>query len=197
MWQASGSIAVSIVLLLLIRPPLETVPTFVYVVLVMVVLLGFIHPGSALLQVPRPHDRPMTLLWLLAAVPALIYSFDQIGLQTSGVAADPHWANLHYQMVAEYGIHLTLVALLGATALGGWRITAWWAASMAALMGAAFIVYPNATSSGGAGWGVLLVAWAIAYAIATERRARVDRAQPKRARHDADAEYRSSPSSTP
>lgn len=172
MWQASGSMAISVLLLLVVRPPLEGVGAFVYVVLGLVVLLGFLHPATALSPLPRPHDRPMTLLWLAAAVPLLIYSLDQIGLQLSGVAADPHWAHSHYQMVGEYGMHLILAGLLGAGVLTGWRITAWWAVSLAAIMGAAFIAYPSAPSSRGVGWGLGLLTWAVAYAIATERRAR-------------------------
>jgi hypothetical protein len=190
MWQASGAMGVSVVLLLLVRPPLETVPAFVYVVLVMVIVLGFIHPSSALLQFPRPHDRSMTLLSVLAAVPLLVYSFNQTGLQLSGVGADPHWALLHYQMVGEYGIHLTLVALLGSTTLRGWRVTAWWAASIAALMGSAFIVYQNAASSQGAGWGLALLVWAVAYATATERRARLNRPRTERVRPGVNIENR-------
>ncbi len=123
----------------------------------------------------------MTLLWLLMVVPILVYTIHHIGLQVSGSPGDPHWSNAHYQIVAEYGLHLVLVGLLGASALRGWRVTAWCAASMAGVMGAAFIVFPDSRSSGGVGWGLGLLTWAISYAIATERRARETRAaEPQR-----------------
>jgi hypothetical protein len=181
MWQASGATGLSVLLLVVVRPPLQGVPPFVFVVLVVVILMGFVHPDSALRRLPRPHDRPMTLLWLLMVVPTLVYTIQHIGLQVSGSAGDPHWSNGHYQMVAEYGLHLVLVGLLGASALRGWRVTGWCAASMAGVMGAAFIVFPDSQSSGGVGWGLGLLAWAVAYATATERRARENRAaEPQR-----------------
>lgn len=176
MWQASGATALSVLLLVVVRPPLQGVPPFVFVALVVVILLGFLHPASALRHLPRPHDRPMALLWLLIVVPMLVYSIQHIGLQASVASGDPHWSNGHYQMVAEYGLHLVLVGLLGASALRGWRVTGWCAASMAGFMGAAFIVFPHSQSSGGVGWGLGLLMWAVAFAIATERRARQNRA---------------------
>jgi hypothetical protein len=70
----------------------------------------------------------------------------------TGAAGDPDWSNAHYQMVAEYGLHLMLVGLLSASALLGWRFTGWCTASMAGVMGAGFIVFPHSQSSGGVGW---------------------------------------------
>ncbi len=170
MWQA----AVGLLLSLATWPLVDTsaIPGFVPVLLGLVVLAALLHPTSPLTRLPRPVDRPMVVLWALLAVPLALYTWGQERLQVTGVPGDAHWHGLHYNFMGEFGLQLLAAALIATTALSGWRVSAWIGSAMAALVGIGFIVHPTQASSRGLGWGLAMVGWAAAWAVAAERRAR-------------------------
>jgi hypothetical protein len=131
---------------------------------------ALLHPGNPVRKPPKPADPLMTGLWAIAAIPAALLTIAQVRLELNGVAADPHWQGLHYNWMAEYGVHIVLVGPLGASALSGWRYSAWSASFMVALLGVRFIVYPDLTGSQGTGWGVAMIIWAVLSFTAGELR---------------------------
>ena len=169
MWQVSGFFGAAIVLNLVIGPTSEQVPPQLWIIFGLGVLAGVLHPTSPLLRVPKPADRGLLVLTAVVAVPVVFYVLDQVGLQISGVEADPHWAGSHYQFVGEFGIHLIFLGLVSSTAFTGRRVTAWMAGISALLMGTASIVYPDQTSSLGIVWGAALAVWGLAFIITWER----------------------------
>ena len=147
----------------------------------LVVTAALLHPGNPVRKPPKPADPLMTGLWAVAVIPAALLTIAQVRLELNGVAADPHWQGLHYNWMAEYGVYIVLVGLLGASALSGWRYSAWTASFMVALLGVGFVVYPDLTGSQGTGWGVAMIVWAILYFTAGEvRHQRQDVSVPSR-----------------
>lgn len=169
MWQASGFFGAAIVLNLVIGPASEQVPPPLWIIFGLGVLAGVLHPTSPLLRVPKPPTDPRLLaLTAVVAVPMVFYVFDQVGLQISGMEADPHWAGSHYQFAGEFGIHLILLSLVSSTAFTGTRVTAWMAGLSALLMGIASAVFSDQASSLGLVWGAALAAWGLAFIITSE-----------------------------
>jgi hypothetical protein len=170
MWQGSGIVAVGLILAAIIRPPTDAVPTYAWFIVGLGVLVGLLHPASALRQLPRVHDRMMTGLTAAITIPMLFYAVDHVIKQMTGSELNPHWVGLHYEFVAEFGFDILLLALLGSSSLAGWRYSAWSAGVIAAFLAAASIVNPGNSSSLGTGWGLALAIWAIVFVIATVRR---------------------------
>lgn len=179
-WQASAFFGAAIVLNLMIGPTAEQVPPPLWIIFGVGVLVGVLHPTAPLLRIPNPVDRRLLGLTAAVAVPLLFYVVDQVGLQNSGVEADPHWAGSHYQFAGEFGIHLILLGLVSSTAFTGRRVTAWMAGLSAVLMGVASVVSANQASSLGVVWGLALAAWGVAFIITSE--AGVDSGAPNRSR---------------
>jgi hypothetical protein len=168
-WQASGFFGAAIIFNLIIGPTSEQVPPPLWIIFGLGVLVGVLHPTSPLLRVPKPTDRRLLALTAVVAVPLVFYVLDQVGLQNSGVDADPHWAGSHYQFAGEFGVHLILLGLVSSTAFTGRRITAWMAGLSALLMGGASVVFPAQTSSLGIVWGAALAAWGLLFITTSER----------------------------
>ena len=173
-WQGAGGLFLSVLTLpfVLVSVGPSHVPPPILVVIALVVAAGLLHPANPVRKLPRPADQIMTGLWAIAAIPALLLTITQIRLELSGVPADPHWQGLHYNFMAEFGLHVVLAGLLGASALSGWRYSAWTASFMVALLGMGFMVYPDLPGSQGAGWGVAMIGWAVLYLAAGEMRHR-------------------------
>jgi hypothetical protein len=176
-WQASGGLALSVLTLpfVIVSVGTEPIPPAVLAVMALVIAAWVLHPSTPLRQLPTPADRLMTGLWAVALIPAAVLTVSQLRLELTGVAADPHWQGLHYNIMAEYGLHVILVGLLGASALHGWRYSAWTASFMIGLLGVGFIVYPDHAGSQGSAWGIAMVVWAALYLMAAETRHRRNR----------------------
>lgn len=168
MWQASAFFGAAIVINLIIGPTAEQVPPPLWIIFGVGVLAGVLHPTSPFLRPPQPVDRRLLALTTVVAVPVLLYVVDQLGLQISGVEADPHWAGSHYQFAGEFGIHLILLGLVSSTAFTGRRVTAWMAGLSALLMGVASVVFPDQASSPGIVWGAALAAWGVVFILTSE-----------------------------
>ena len=167
MWQVSAFFVMAIVVNLVAGNTTGEVPLMIWIIFGLGVLAGVLHPTSPMLRLPRPVDGRLLALTAVLAVPATIYAIRQVGLQLNGVAADPHWTEVHYIFSAEIGFHLILVGFISSTTFTGRRITAWMAGVAAGLMGLASVVYDQTSTLGG-GWGTALVAWGIAFVIVSE-----------------------------
>jgi hypothetical protein len=173
-WQGAGGLFLSMLTLpfVLVSVGPSQLPPPVLAVIALVVAAALLHPANPIRKPPRPTDQIMTGLWAIAAIPAVLLTISQIRLELNGVPADPHWQGLHYNFMAEFGLHVVLAGLLGASALSGWRYSAWTVSFMVALLGMGFIVYPDLPGSQGPGWGVAMIAWAALYLTAGETRHR-------------------------
>jgi len=147
-WQGAGGLFLSVLTLpfVLVSVGPSHLPLPVLVVIALVVVAALLHPANPVRKPPRPADQIMTGLWAIAAIPAVL--------------------------MAEFGLYVLLAGLLGASALSGWRYSAWTASFMVALLGLGFMVYPDLPGSQGTGWGVAMIVWAALYLTAGEVRHR-------------------------
>ena len=173
-WQAAGSLFLSVLTLpfVLVSVGPSHIPPPVLAAIALVVAAALLHPGNPLRNPPRPADPLMSGLWAIAALPALELTVSQIQLELTGSPADPHWQGLHYNFMAEFGLHVVLVGLLGASALSGWRLSAWSVSFMVALLGIGFVAYPDLSGRYGPAWGVAMIGWAVLFIAAGEARHR-------------------------
>jgi hypothetical protein len=174
MWQSAGALFLSVLTLpfVFVSVGPSHVPPAVFAIMALVLAAALLHPGNPVRKPPMPADRLMTGLCAIVAVPAAVLVISQLQLELTGVPADPHWQGLHYNIMAEFGLHALLLGLIGASALSGWRYSAWSASFMVALLGMGFIVYPDLLGSHGPVWGAAIILWAVLYLTAGETRYR-------------------------
>jgi hypothetical protein len=145
-----------------------------------VMLATALHPaGGALLQAFRVSrlSWPLLLLTLIAAVPLLAFAAANVSLQSS--VNDDHSAAGHYGFMAALAFTVIGIGLLTSLRPAGWRLTAWVAGLIPALLGAASLIYPDAPSSLAPLWALAAIAWGAAYVGTAEVvRLRHDRAAP-------------------
>ncbi|MGH2376997.1 MAG: hypothetical protein ACRDGT_00820 [Candidatus Limnocylindria bacterium] len=121
-------------------------------------------------------DRVMLALVIVAAVPLLAFASTHIGLQ--GGIQDEHARAGHYGFMAGFSFTVIGIGLLASLRPDGWRLTAWVAGLLPALLGLASVVYPDARSSLSLVWALAAIAWGIAFVAAAEfsrRRGRTSR----------------------
>ena len=107
----------------------------------------------------------MLVLVVIAAVPLLAFASTNIGLQRT--VTDDHAGMGHYGFMAAFGFAVIGVGLLASLRPGGWRLTAWMAGLLPALLGLASVMYPDASSSLGLISAFAAIAWgAVFIAIA-------------------------------
>lgn len=111
-------------------------------------------------------NRVMLALVIIAAVPLLVFASTNIGLQ--GTVPDDHARTGHYGFMAAFGFTVIGVGLLASLRPDGWRLTAWVAGLLPALLGLASVVYPDATSSLGLVWALAAIAWGVGFVAAAE-----------------------------
>lgn len=112
-------------------------------------------------------NRVMLALVIIAAVPLLAFASTNIGLQ--GTVPDAHAAMGHYGFMAAFGFTVVGVGLLASLRPEGWRLTAWVAGLLPALLGLASVLYPDNSSSLGLVWAVLAIVWGVGFVAAAER----------------------------
>jgi hypothetical protein len=108
----------------------------------------------------------MLALVVIAAVPLIGFASTNIGLQRT--VADDHAAMGHYGFMAAFGFTVIGVGLLASLRPQGWRLTAWVAGILPALLGLASVVYPEVSSSLGLIWSLAAIAWGVAFVAAAE-----------------------------
>ena len=102
----------------------------------------------------------------VAAVPLLSFASTNIGLQ--GTVGDDHDSLGHYGFMAAFSFTVIGVGLLASVRPDGWRLTAWVAGILPALLGLTSLVYADATSSLDLGWALAAIAWGAVFIAAAE-----------------------------
>lgn len=111
-------------------------------------------------------NRVMLALVIIAAVPLLALASSNIGLQSS--ATNEHAALGHYGFMAAFSLTVIGVGLLASLRPTGWRLTAWVAGFLPALLGLTSLVFPDVDSSLGLVWALAAIAWGILFVAAAE-----------------------------
>jgi hypothetical protein len=115
----------------------------------------------------RRADRLMLVLVLIAAVPLLAFASMNVGLQRTDTS--DHGAMGHYGFMVALSFTVIGVSILASLRPDGWRLTAWVAGFLPALLGLASLVFP-VDSSLGPGWALAAIAWGVVFVAAAERR---------------------------
>lgn len=152
------------------------------VFLVPMLLLAFLHPRARdLVRVPG-LDKVMTGLVALAAVPWVAFAIAQGRLQRLDVAGDVHAEAEHWALMAGFAILVVLWGLIGASDHPGWRLTAWITVFASAFYGLQSILFSDFPSAAPTALAIAAIVWAVAYGVASMRRARVSQTEePSRA----------------
>lgn len=108
----------------------------------------------------------MLALVVIAAVPLLAFAAEKIGFQRT--IADDHAAMGHYGYMATFSFTVIGVGLLASLRPDGWRLTAWVAGLLPALLGLASLVFPDAGSSLSLVWALAAIAWGVVFVAAAE-----------------------------
>jgi hypothetical protein len=128
-----------------------------------------LHPTARNLfsssSVPRVNWAMLALV-ISAAVPLLAFASTNIVLQRTG--ANDHSALGHYGFMAAFSFIVIGVGLLASLRPDGWRLTAWVAGLLPALLGLASVVFPNADSSLSLVWLLAAVAWGVGFIAVAE-----------------------------
>jgi hypothetical protein len=139
-------------------------------VALLTVIVALLHPsGRAFFRsfgISRVNWVMLALV-IIAAVPLLAFAFTNIGLQRT--VADAHAAMGHYGFMAAFSFTVIGVGLLASLRPEGWRLTAWVAGLLPALLGLTSLVFPNVSSSLGPLWALAAIAWGVVFATAAER----------------------------
>ncbi|MGH9184784.1 MAG: hypothetical protein ACRD0U_03040, partial [Acidimicrobiales bacterium] len=108
----------------------------------------------------------MVALVGIAAVPFLPFASTNIRLQET--VRDEHFIQGHYGFMAAFSFTVIGVGLLASVRPDGWRLTAWVAGLLPALVGVWSVLFPDATSSLGLGWALAAIAWGAVLIAAAE-----------------------------
>lgn len=111
-------------------------------------------------------DRVMLALVIIAAVPLLVLASTNIGLQRT--VTNDHAAAGHYGFMAALSFTIIGVGLLACLRPHGWRLTAWVAGILPALLGLASLVYSGVDSSLSPIWALAAIAWGLLFVAASE-----------------------------
>lgn len=143
-------------------------PPWVTVGAAALIALG-LHPAGrdffSSFRVPRAN-RMMASLVVVAAVPLLLFAATNLRLQVS--VADDHAAAGHYGFMAAFSLTIIGVGLLASLQPDGWRLTAWVAGLLPALLGLVSLIYP-VTSSLSLPWTLAAMAWGAGFVLTAER----------------------------
>ena len=108
----------------------------------------------------------MVALVGIAAVPFLRFASTNIRLQET--VPGEHFIQGHYGFMAAFSFTVIGVGLLASVRPDGWRLPAWVAGLLPALLGFTLLPYPDAASSLDLGWALAAVAWGAVFIVAAE-----------------------------
>ena len=111
-------------------------------------------------------NRVMLALVIIAAVPLLAFASTNLGLQRT--VANDHAALGHYGFMTAFSVTVIGVGLLASLRPDGWRLTAWVAGLLPALLGLASVVFPDLDSNLGLVWALAAIAWGVVFVAAAE-----------------------------
>jgi hypothetical protein len=147
-------------------------------VIVATAIFGGLTLGATMLHPTGRHlfisfrtsrvNRVMLALAIIAAVPLLAVAFTNIGLQKTGAGGKEHFDLGHYGFMAAFSFTVIGVALLASLRPEGWRLTAWVAGPLPALLGLASLAYPDVDSGLRLVWAVAAIAWGVVFVAAAE-----------------------------
>ena len=143
-------------------------PPWVTVGAAALIALG-LHPAGrdffSSFRISRTNGMTAALV-AVAAVPLLLFAATNLRLQVS--VADDHAAAGHYGFMAAFSLTILGVGLLASLRPDGWRLTAWVAGLLPALLGLVSLIYP-VTSSLSLPWALAAVAWGAGFVVMAER----------------------------
>jgi hypothetical protein len=102
----------------------------------------------------------------IAAVPLIAFAATNIGLQRT--VSDSHAGMGHYGFMAAFSFTVIGVGVLASLRADGWRLTAWVAGLLPALVGAIWAMNPDASSSLAPIWALAAFLWGIAFIATAE-----------------------------
>jgi len=147
---------------LILRNPL-------YLVAALAGMTALLHPTGRRFfrsfHVSRVNWMMLALVGL-AAVPLLAFASTNIRLQ--GNAADDHAFLGHYGFMAAFSFTVIGVGVLASLRPDGWRLTAWVAGLLPAIVGVTSVLYPDAISSLDWGWALAAIVWGAVFVVAAE-----------------------------
>jgi len=111
-------------------------------------------------------DRMMLALVIIAAGPLLALASTNIGLQRT--VTNNHFAAGHYGFMAALSFTIIGVGCLASLRPDGWRLTAWVAGLLPALLGLASLVYQEVDSSLGPVSALAAITWGVVFVAAAE-----------------------------
>lgn len=111
-------------------------------------------------------NRLMLALVFVAAVPLLALAITNIGLQRT--PTNDHAALGHYGFMAGFSFAVIGVGLLASMRPAGWRLAAWIAGLLPALLGFASVVFPDVESSLSLAWSLGAIAWGVTFLAVAE-----------------------------
>jgi hypothetical protein len=138
-------------------------------VTVAAVLTFAVHPspwGDRLRSTSSP-SLPLGVLTAVAAVPLLTYGIGQYRIHLASSLADPHYEMGHWILMGAYAFGILLLAGLSTLRVSGWRLNAWTAGVLAALLGLASLAV-SAPSALASPWALLAIAWGTAFIVIAE-----------------------------
>jgi hypothetical protein len=112
------------------------------------------------LRVSRVSPAMLGLI-VIAAVPLLASASTNLGLQ--GSLANEHAGMGHYGFMAAFSFTVIGVGLVASLRPPGWRVSAWVAGALPALLGIASLLFPDVESSLGRAWALAAIAWGVAF----------------------------------
>ena len=111
-------------------------------------------------------NRVMLALAIIAAVPLLVFASTNIRLQRT--ATNDHFSAGHYGFMAAFSFTVIGVSYLASLRPDGWRLTAWVAGLLPALLGVTSLVYPGVDSSLRTVWALAAIAWGVVFVAVAE-----------------------------
>lgn len=143
-------------------------PPWVTVAAAALIALGLHPAGGNFFRSFRASraNRMMAALVVVAAVPLLLFASTNLRLQVS--VADDHAAAGHYGFMAAFGLTIIGVGLLASLRPDGWRLAAWVAGLLPALLGLVSLIYP-VTSGLSLPWALAAIAWGAGFVVTAER----------------------------
>ncbi|AUV84498.1 hypothetical protein C2R22_23420 (plasmid) [Salinigranum rubrum] len=128
-----------------------------------------LHPaGRSLARFDRVEslDRRLVGLYVIAAIPLLVYAGFEVAKQIGRV--DEHALFVHYGGMAVVAFLVVLMGALAVFRRRDWRFATWSAGLLAGYVGVVSIAFPTGESSVGPLAGSLLLLWAVVFVAGVE-----------------------------
>ncbi len=133
------------------------------------VVAALVHPaGRAFFRSFRVSRVNWLMLALVGLVAVPLVGFASTNVRLQRTVSDMHRFMGHYGFMAAFSVSVIAVGLLASLRGDGWRLTAWVAGLLPAVLGITSILYPDAASSLDVGWALAAVTWGIVFLVAAE-----------------------------